>query len=152
MFVCCRATSAGMWGRGAALCSTKTIAIHQILANRQVDVTCSRLFAAARKAMADKLNPSERAEKLQPLISKGWKVQDNRDAIEKEFRFKNFNEAFGFMTRVALLADKMNHHPEWFNVYNKVQVTLSSHDVNGLSARDLKMATFMEKVIESNYN
>nr|BAM17928.1 pterin-4a-carbinolamine dehydratase [Papilio xuthus] len=97
--------------------------------------------------MADKLNSEERNGLLQPLIQSGWKVQSNRDAIEKEFKFKDFNEAFGFMSRVALLAEKMDHHPEWFNVYNKVQVTLSSHDVNGLSKRDIRMATFMEKLI-----
>lgn len=73
---------------------------------------------------ADKLNDSERTTVLSPLLSNGWKIQSNRDAIEKEFLFKNFNEAFGFMTRVALLADKMDHHPEWFNVYNKVQVII----------------------------
>lgn len=59
---------------------------------------------------------------LQPLLQSGWKVQSKRDAIEKEFKFKDFNDAFGFMTRVALLAEKMDHHPEWFNVYNKLQV------------------------------
>ncbi|XP_061722080.1 pterin-4-alpha-carbinolamine dehydratase [Cydia pomonella] len=99
--------------------------------------------ASSKRKMADKLNQDERNSLLQPLLNAGWKVQSNRDAIEKEFMFKNFNEAFGFMSRVALLAEKMDHHPEWFNVYNKVQVTLSSHDVNGLSKRDIKMATFM---------
>lgn len=71
---------------------------------------------------------------------------EGRDAINKEFIFKNFNEAFGFMTRVALLADKMDHHPEWFNVYNKVQVTMSTHDCGGLSAKDVKVATFMDEI------
>jgi 4a-hydroxytetrahydrobiopterin dehydratase len=69
-----------------------------------------------------------------------------RDAIYKEFIFKDFNEAFGFMTRVAILADKFDHHPEWFNVYNKVQVTMSTHDVGGLSAKDIKLATFMNDI------
>ncbi|TGZ52444.1 Pterin-4-alpha-carbinolamine dehydratase 2 [Temnothorax longispinosus] len=86
---------------------------------------------------------------LNPLLSTGWTVQANRDAIYKEFVFKNFNEAFGFMTRVALQAEKMDHHPEWFNVYNKVNVTLSSHDVNGLSQRDVKLATFIDKAATS---
>lgn len=74
---------------------------------------------------------------------------DARDAIYKEFLFTNFNQAFGFMTQVALMAEKMDHHPEWFNVYNKVKVTLSSHDVNGLSARDVKLASFMDTVAKS---
>ncbi|RVE50060.1 hypothetical protein evm_005266 [Chilo suppressalis] len=95
--------------------------------------------------MGDKLTQEERDTQLQSLLQAGWKLQSNRDAIEKEYQFKNFNEAFGFMTRIALLAEKMDHHPEWFNVYNKLQVTLSSHDVNGLSKRDIKMATFMDK-------
>ncbi|XP_049877808.1 pterin-4-alpha-carbinolamine dehydratase [Pectinophora gossypiella] len=109
--------------------------------------TASSTTTKLRK-MADKLNSQERETELQPLLKSGWKVQSNRDAIEKEFQFKDFNQAFGFMTRVALLADKMDHHPEWFNVYNKIQVTLSSHDVNGLSKRDIKMATFMDKIFQ----
>lgn len=77
-------------------------------------------------------------------------VEGGRDAIYKEFLFSNFNEAFGFMTRVALLADKMDHHPEWFNVYNKVQVTMSTHDCGGLSLRDIKMAEFMNEITNKN--
>lgn len=92
------------------------------------------------------MTDQERAELLQPLLSSGWSMVTDRDAIYKEFLFKNFNEAFGFMTRVALLADKMDHHPEWFNVYNKVQVTMSTHDCGGLSQRDVKMATFMNEI------
>ena len=64
------------------------------------------------------------------------------------FSFSNFNEAFGFMTRVAMLAEKMNHHPEWSNVYNKVDVTLISHDVQGLSQRDVRMAKFMNDIVK----
>lgn len=81
------------------------------------------------------MTDADRTAKLEPLLGKGWKVQSNRDAIEKEFQFKNFNEAFGFMTRVALLAEKMDHHPEWFNVYNKVQVgyTLSLKLFTGMN-------------------
>uniref|UniRef100_A0A1I8BLT6 4a-hydroxytetrahydrobiopterin dehydratase n=1 Tax=Meloidogyne hapla TaxID=6305 RepID=A0A1I8BLT6_MELHA len=92
------------------------------------------------------LTPEQRSNLLQPLIKeKGWKITEGRDAIQKEFKFDDFNEAFGFMTRIALKADKMNHHPEWFNVYNKVDITLSSHDVQGISERDVKLATFIEK-------
>lgn len=85
---------------------------------------------------------------MEPLISSGggWKIVEGRDAIYKEFLFANFNEAFGFMTRVALLADKNDHHPEWFNVYNKVQVTMSTHDCAGLSKRDITLAQFMNEI------
>lgn len=79
-------------------------------------------------------------------MTAGWQMVEGRDAIKKQFLFKDFNEAFGFMTRVALKADKMNHHPEWFNVYNRVEVTLSTHDCQGLSERDIKLATFIEDV------
>ena len=72
---------------------------------------------------------------------------DNRDAIYREFIFKDFNEAFGFMSRVALRADKVDHHPEWFNVYNKVQITLATHDCGGISSRDVSMATFIMKIL-----
>jgi len=104
-----------------------------------------RKFSSKRVKMA-KLTEQERADLLQPLLGAGWTMVKDRDAIHKEFLFKNFNEAFGFMTRVALLADKMDHHPEWFNVYNKVQVTMSTHDCGGLSARDVKLATFMNEI------
>ena len=70
-----------------------------------------------------------------------------RDAIYKEFLFKDFNQAFGFMTRVALKADKVDHHPEWFNVYNKVQISLATHDCGGLSTRDVNMANFIESLV-----
>ncbi|XP_014217937.2 probable pterin-4-alpha-carbinolamine dehydratase, partial [Copidosoma floridanum] len=96
-----------------------------------------------------KLSTDDREKELSPLLSNGWSVQDNRDALYKEFAFKNFNQAFGFMTRVAMQAEKMDHHPEWFNVYNKVNVTLSSHDVNGLSQRDVKLANFIDKAAKS---
>ncbi|BFZ24120.1 hypothetical protein BsWGS_27159 [Bradybaena similaris] len=92
-----------------------------------------------------KLSDDERCTLLSPLKDAGWKLVDGRDAIYKEFVFDNFNQAFGFMTRVALKAEKMNHHPEWFNVYNKVRITLSSHDVEGLSKRDVTLASFMEE-------
>lgn len=97
--------------------------------------------------MVAKLTDDQRKELLQPLLDAGWSMAaGGRDAIYKEYMFKNFNEAFGFMTRVALLADKMDHHPEWFNVYNKVQVTLATHDCGGLSERDVKLAKFLEEI------
>jgi len=70
----------------------------------------------------------------------GWTLVEGRDAIQKSFRFKDFNEAFGFMTRVALLADKADHHPEWSNVYNRVEILLTTHDADGLSTRDIALA------------
>uniref|UniRef100_A0A182MWS8 4a-hydroxytetrahydrobiopterin dehydratase n=1 Tax=Anopheles culicifacies TaxID=139723 RepID=A0A182MWS8_9DIPT len=96
--------------------------------------------------MVVKLTEEQRAEQLKPLFASGWTMVEGRDAIYKEFLFGDFNEAFGFMTRVALKADKMDHHPEWFNVYNKVQVTLATHDCGGLSERDVKLAQFLDKV------
>lgn len=72
----------------------------------------------------------------------GWKLNNN--GLEQEFQFKDFVEAFGFMTRVAIVAESQNHHPEWFNVYNKVQVRLTTHDVGGLSDKDLALAVAME--------
>jgi 4a-hydroxytetrahydrobiopterin dehydratase len=76
----------------------------------------------------------------------GWAEVEKRDAIQKSFHFGNFSEAWGFMSRVALVAEKMDHHPEWFNVYNRVEIVLSSHDVAGLSARDIKLAHAIEEV------
>ncbi|MFM2044154.1 MAG: hypothetical protein RLY86_2730, partial [Pseudomonadota bacterium] len=76
----------------------------------------------------------------------GWTPVDGRDAITRTFTFADFNAAFGFMTRVALLAETMNHHPEWFNVYNRVQVVLATHDVDGLSELDIRMAGFMDSI------
>ena len=71
---------------------------------------------------------------------------DGRDAIARTFTFKDFNAAFGFMTRAALVAEKMNHHPEWLNVWNRVEVTLTSHDAGGLTERDLKLAEAMDRI------
>jgi 4a-hydroxytetrahydrobiopterin dehydratase len=80
----------------------------------------------------------------------GWtKVEGDRDAIQKIYKFKDFNAAFGFMTRVALMADKLDHHPEWFNVYNRVEVLLATHDVDGVSELDVQMATFMDDVAKA---
>jgi 4a-hydroxytetrahydrobiopterin dehydratase len=85
-------------------------------------------------------------ETLEQALSElpGWERKtEERQAIYKEFKFSDFNEAFGFMARVATLAEKMNHHPEWFNVYNRVEVTLTTHDVGGVSDNDVAMATAM---------
>ncbi|MGZ5930820.1 MAG: 4a-hydroxytetrahydrobiopterin dehydratase [Rhizomicrobium sp.] len=89
-----------------------------------------------------KLSPKARTAALKKL--RKWKPAVGRDAITRRFEFADFNAAFGFMTRVALLADKMDHHPEWFNVYNKVDVTLATHDAGGVTQNDIDMATAMD--------
>ncbi|WP_297514155.1 4a-hydroxytetrahydrobiopterin dehydratase [uncultured Caulobacter sp.] len=76
----------------------------------------------------------------------GWSAApDHKDAIAKTFRFADFNAAFGFMTRVALMADKLDHHPEWFNVYNRVEVLLTTHDADGVTELDVTLAKFMDE-------
>ncbi len=76
----------------------------------------------------------------------GWTKVEGREAIYKRFEFTDFNEAFGWMTRVAMVAEKTDHHPEWLNVYNRVDVTLATHDVGGLSERDIKLAKVMDQI------
>lgn len=77
----------------------------------------------------------------------GWSAVDGeRDAITRTFRFDDFNAAFGFMTRVALMADKLDHHPEWFNVYNRVEVLLATHDADGVTELDVQLARFMDEI------
>lgn len=75
----------------------------------------------------------------------GWRAAPDRDAIVKEFRFKDFNAAFGFMSRVALYAERHDHHPEWFNVYNRVEVTLATHDAGGVTDKDVALAHFIDQ-------
>ena len=83
---------------------------------------------------------------LAPFLAAGWAMVEGRDAIHKTYVFRNFIEAFGFMTKTALWAEKWDHHPEWSNVYKTVEVTLTSHDVDGLSTRDVKLAAKMDKL------
>ena len=92
--------------------------------------------------MVQKLDSAARREALQSLP--GWHEADGRDALQRSFRFADVNAAFTFMTRCALKAEKMDHHPEWFNVYNRVDVTLTTHDCKGVSARDVELARFMD--------
>jgi 4a-hydroxytetrahydrobiopterin dehydratase len=94
--------------------------------------------------MAAKLIGEARAAALAGLA--GWREAEGRDAITKTFVFADFNAAFGFMARVALAAEKMDHHPEWFNVYKTVTVTLSTHDAGGLTARDIALAQAMDRI------
>jgi len=94
--------------------------------------------------MAPKLKNDEKHAALKNLT--GWTSLKDRDAISKTFKFKNFNEAFGWMTRAALIAEGMNHHPEWFNVWNRVDVTLSTHDAGGVTELDINLATQMDEL------
>lgn len=96
--------------------------------------------------MAEILSGAARESALAELSEAGWTPVEGRDAISKSFKFKSFVEAFGWMTRAALHAEKLNHHPEWFNVYNRVEVTLSTHDVDGLSELDLKLAKRLDSL------
>jgi 4a-hydroxytetrahydrobiopterin dehydratase len=93
--------------------------------------------------MAQKLSGEARSRALARLG--GWSEVKGRDAISKKFVFADFNEAFGFMARVALAAEKLDHHPEWFNVYKTVEVTLSTHDAGGLTERDVSLAEAMDR-------
>ena len=93
--------------------------------------------------MAELLTGESRDRAMSELT--GWAPVDGRDAIAKSFRFNDFNQAWGFMSRCAMMAERMDHHPEWFNVYNRVDVTLSTHDAGGLTDRDIKLALFMDR-------
>ena len=95
--------------------------------------------------LASSCSAAARSAALRDLA--GWTLVDGRDAIQRSFKFKNFNEAWGFMTRVALMAEKADHHPEWFNVYNRVDILLTTHDCNGLSVRDVTLAKKIDKLV-----
>lgn len=97
-----------------------------------------------RKLSAEKLTGQERATALAGLA--GWSLVEGRDAIRRSFRFQDFNQAFGFMCRVALWAEKLDHHPEWSNVYNRVDIVLTTHDSGGLSERDIALAKLIDSV------
>jgi len=96
------------------------------------------------RTMAQKLAGDARKAALARLA--GWSEVKDRDAISRTFAFRDFNEAFGFMTRAALVAEKLDHHPEWFNVYKTVTVTLSTHDAGGLTELDIKLAETMDRL------
>ena len=95
--------------------------------------------------MIQRLTGDARAQAL--AAAPAWSEVSGRDAIAREFKFTDFSAAWGFMSRVALLAEKHDHHPEWFNVYNRVTITLSTHDAGGLSARDFQLAAAIDRVI-----
>ena len=94
--------------------------------------------------MTERLSDETRKTLLQPLYATGWCMVKDRDAISKTFKFDDFADAFGWMTRAAIWAEKWNHHPEWDNTYNTVNVVLTTHDVDGLSALDVKLARKMD--------
>lgn len=94
--------------------------------------------------MPPRLTEDERRQGLDELPA--WRLLDEREAIARTFRFSSFNHAFGFMTRVALLAEKLDHHPEWTNVYDRVDVVLTTHDAGGLTSLDLRMARAMDRI------
>ncbi|MGN6279682.1 MAG: 4a-hydroxytetrahydrobiopterin dehydratase [Sphingomonas sp.] len=96
--------------------------------------------------MVEQLSEAERADALDGLPD--WDYDEARDAIARTFTFADFSEAFAFMTRVALLAEKADHHPEWSNVWNRVEITLTTHDAGGLSGRDVEMAEAIEGLLE----
>lgn len=92
------------------------------------------------------MTPADRDAEIAPLLASGWSMVEGRDAIHKTFVFRNFIDAFGFMTRAAIWAEKWNHHPEWSNVYKTVDVVLTTHDCDGLSALDAKLARKMDQL------
>ena len=92
------------------------------------------------------MNPADRDAEIVPLLANGWSMVEGRDAIHKTFVFWNFIDAFGFMTRAAIWAEKWNHHPEWSNVYKTVDVVLTTHDCDGLSALDAELAQKMDQL------
>lgn len=94
--------------------------------------------------MAERLSESVRRAALAKLS--GWSEVAGRDAIQRTFKFKDFNEAFGFMARVALVAERMDHHPEWRNVWNTIDVVLSTHDAGGLTQKDIDLAARMNSI------
>jgi 4a-hydroxytetrahydrobiopterin dehydratase len=96
--------------------------------------------------MTEKLSQADRNSALPGLDATGWRAVDGRDAIRKILKFRNFSEAWGFMSRVALVAEKLNHHPEWRNVYNTVDLVLTTHDCGGLSALDLQLAAAVDRI------
>ena len=99
--------------------------------------------------MPNKLTQIERNDELLSLLNNDWKIVDNRNAISKKFKFKSFIQAFSWMTSVAIIAEKMDHHPEWANVYSTVEVTLTTHSVGGLTKLDLTLARKMDLYSES---
>ena len=94
--------------------------------------------------MTERLSETARETMIEPLLANGWAMEEGRDAIRKEFKFADFADALGWMVQAGVWAEKWDHHPEWSNVYNRVTVMLTTHDVDGLSALDAKLARKMD--------
>lgn len=142
---------------GFNLANKRTIYVHQadtiLISNRKQETILSNIiinnkteFSTTTSRFLSKMqnqvfeNDKEKQEAFERMAKSNWSKLESRDGITKQFEFSNFNEAFSFMTSVALVAEKMDHHPEWFNVYNKVRVDLTSHFCQGLSRLDIKLA------------
>jgi 4a-hydroxytetrahydrobiopterin dehydratase len=107
-----------------------------------------KLASSMEAPMTERLDADERSALLPALGETGWGAQPERDAIRKVLKFSNFSEAWGFMARVALIAEKMGHHPEWTNVYNVVDITLTTHHCDGLSVLDIELARAIDKLCD----
>lgn len=96
---------------------------------------------------AARLEPAAREAALEALAASGWEAVEGRDAVRRRLRFPDFSAAWGFLSRVALLAERMDHHPEWSNSYGRVEIVLTSHDVGGLTERDLRLARAIDALL-----
>jgi 4a-hydroxytetrahydrobiopterin dehydratase len=103
------------------------------------------MACGGRRQVIERLTGTARTEALATLA--GWREVEGRDAITRQFSFEDFSAAFAFMTRIALHAERTDHHPEWFNVYSRVDITLTTHDAGGLSRRDIEMARFIDTLV-----
>src|SRR5689334_20850803 len=128
----------------AALFSTRALRHRTGASTEPKRLILSRESANTELRMPKRLEGQARQAALKDLGN--WQEVKGRDAIARKFEFGNFSEAFAFMTRSALLAEKMDHHPEWFNVYNRVEIVLATHDVEGLSERDVKLAHAIDEI------
>ena len=109
----------------------------------------SKIMTTRHYAAPVRLSDTERKQYIAELSK--WSMVEGREAITRTFEFRDFIQGFGFMSEVAMQAEKADHHPEWFNVYNRVEVTLATHDCNGLSMRDVKLAKFMDEVAAQKF-
>lgn len=134
-------------GACAAATAGQAGACHALFPSDVTEANICAMIDALETDMATLLEANATETALKSLMQNGWTLVDGRGAIIKEFKFKNFIEAFGFITRAARHAEKLNHHPEWFNVYNRVTVTLTTHDCDGLSDLDIALAKKMDSLV-----